>query len=71
MQQGDVENVCDSSSSFRRFEMKGTLMGTYSRNIIEYTDRGRYIPILFLLYSLGSLFGVPSKVPLEMQRPAA
>ena len=50
---------------------KGTLMGTpnrepqeYSRNIIECKDPGRYIPVIFLLYSSGSLFGVPSKVPL-------
>ena len=26
------------------------------------------IPIIFLLYSWGSLFGVPSKVPLELVR---
>ena len=50
---------------------KGTLLGTpnrepqeYNRNIMEYKDPGRYIPIIFLLYSWGSLFGVPSKVPL-------
>ena len=50
---------------------KGTLMGTsgrepqeYNRNIIEHKDPGRYIPIIFLLYSWGSLFGVPIKVPL-------
>ena len=30
---------------------------------MEYKDPGRYIPIIFLLYSWGSLFGVPSKVP--------
>ena len=40
----------------------------YSRNIIEYIveqkDPGRSIPIIFLLYSWGSLFGVPIKVPL-------
>ena len=36
----------------------------YSRNIVEYKDPGRYIPIIFLLYSWGSLFGVPIKVPL-------
>ena len=35
----------------------------FSRNIIDYKDAGRYIPIIFLLYSWGSLFGVPSKVP--------
>ena len=50
---------------------KGTLLGTpnrepqeYHRNIMEYKDPGRYIPIKFLLYSWGSLFGVPNKVPL-------
>ena len=53
------------------FSVKGTLMRTpnrepqeYSRNRIEYKDPGRYIPFMFLLYSCGSLFGVPSKVPL-------
>ena len=47
---------------------KGTLVGTpnrepqeYSRNIIEYEDPDRYIPIIFLLYSWGSLFGFPLK----------
>ena len=30
---------------------------------MEYKDPGRYIPNLFLLYSWGSLLGVPSKVP--------
>ena len=51
--------------------IKGTLMGTpnrepqeHSRNIMEYKDPGRYIPIIYLLYSWGSLFGVPSRVPL-------
>ena len=37
----------------------------YSRNIMEYKDPGRYFPIIFLLYSWGSLFGVPSEVPLR------
>ena len=36
----------------------------YSRNIIEYKGPGRYIPIIFVLYFWGSLFGVPIKVPL-------
>ena len=51
--------------------IKGTLLGTpnrepqeYSRNIMEYKDPGRYIPIIYLLYSWGALFGVPSRVPL-------
>ena len=50
---------------------KGTLMGIpnrepqeYSRNIKEHKDPGRYIPIIYLLYSWGSRFGVPSRVPL-------
>ena len=34
----------------------------YSRNINK--DTGKYIPIVILLYSWGSLFGAPSKVPL-------
>ena len=49
---------------------KGTLLGTpnmelqeYSRNIMEYKDPGRYIPIIYLLYSWGSRFGVPNRVP--------
>ena len=36
----------------------------YSMNVIEYKDPGRYIPIIFLLYSCCSLFGVPIRVPL-------
>ena len=47
------------------------LMGTpnmepqeHSRNIIEHKDPGGYILIIFLLFSWGSLFGLPSKVPL-------
>ena len=35
----------------------------YSRNVIEYKDPGRHIPILFLVYFRGFLFGVPIKVP--------
>ena len=49
---------------------KGTLLGTpnrepqdYNRSVIEVKDPGRYIPIIFLLYSWGSLFGVPNKDP--------
>ena len=33
---------------------------------MEYKDPGTYIPIIYLLYSRGSLFGVPSRVPLVM-----
>ena len=35
---------------------------------MEYKDPGRYIPILYLLYSWGSRFGVPSRVPLHKAR---
>ena len=36
----------------------------YSRNITEIIkDPSGYIPIIFLLYSWGSLFGVPNNVP--------
>ena len=52
-------------------DIKGILLGTpnrepqeYSRNMMEYKDPGRYIPIIYLLYSWGSRFGVPSRVPL-------
>ena len=31
---------------------------------MEYKDPGRYVPIIYLLYSWGSRFGVPSRVPL-------
>ena len=51
---------------------KGTLLGTpnrepqeYGRNIMEYEDPGRYIPIIYLLHSWSSLFGVPSRVPVN------
>ena len=33
---------------------------------MEYKDPGRYIPIIYLLYSWGSRFGVPSRVPLHL-----
>ena len=33
---------------------------------MEYKDPGRYIPIIYLLYSWGSRFGVPSRVPLSI-----
>ena len=56
--------------------LKGTVLGTptrepqeYSRNIMEYNDPGRYIPIIYLLYSWGSRFGVPSRVPLMLLWP--
>ena len=49
---------------------KGILLGTpnrepqqYSRNIMEYEDPGRYIPIIYLLSSWGSRFGVPTPNP--------
>ena len=43
----------------------------YSRNIMEYQDPGRYIHIIFLLYSWGSLFGVPILVPLLSHQGAS
>ena len=50
---------------------KGTLLGTPKREPQEYSRYiiGIYLPgslysIIFLLYSWGSLFGVPSRVPL-------
>ena len=53
---------------------KGTLLGTpnrepqeYSRNIMVYKEPGKYIPIIYLLYSWGSQFGVPSRVPLILR----
>ena len=59
-----------------RPKAKGTLLGTpsresqeNSRNTIEYKDPGRYISILFLLYSWGCMFGVPIKVPLAKGAP--
>ena len=58
-----------------RLDGKGTLLGTpnwepqeYSRYIIGiYLPRSLY-SIVFLLYSWGSLFGVPSRVPLDGPR---
>ena len=32
----------------------------YGRSTMEYTDACRYVPFVFLLHFLGSLFGVPS-----------
>ena len=48
--------------------VKGTLMGTpnrkkYSRNIVGMYLLGSLYSIIFLLYSWGSLFGVPIKSP--------
>ena len=37
---------------------------------MEYKDPGKYIPIIYLLYSWGSRFGVPSKIPLKTRAPA-
>ena len=52
---------------------KGTLLGTpnwepqeYSRYIIGIYLPGSLYSIIFLLYSWGSLFGVPSRVPLAL-----
>ena len=35
-------------------------------NRIEHNNPGRYTPVILLLYSWGSSFGVPSKVPLSI-----
>ena len=43
---------------------KETLMGAPNREPQEYSKTISYIPIIFLLYSWGSLFRVPIKVPL-------
>ena len=43
----------------------------YSRNMMEYKDPSRYIPIILLLHSWGSRFGVPSEVPVHNAVPAA
>ena len=34
---------------------------------MEFKDPRRYIPIIFLLYSWGSLFAVPNEVPLYFE----
>ena len=54
-------------------KLKGTLLGTPNREPQEYSRYiiGIYLPgslysIIFLLYSWGSLFGVPSRVPLKL-----
>ena len=58
-----------SGSGFRVY--RGTLLGTpnwepqeYSRYIIGIYLPGSLYTSIFLLYSWGSLFGVPSRVPL-------
>ena len=38
----------------------------HSKNIIENKDTGRYIPIIFLPYSWGSLFGAPISTLLKL-----
>ena len=69
---GSIYGVIHRSESSKEIDGKGNPLGTpnrepqeYSRNIMEYKDPGRYIPIIYLLYSRGSLFGVPSRVPLD------
>ena len=39
-------------------------MGTSKTESQEYDSSGRYIPVIFLLYSWGSLFGLPNPFPL-------
>ena len=54
-------------------QIKRSLMGPnrepqeYSRNIVGIYLPGSLHSIIFLLYSWGSLFGVPIKVPLQMR----
>ena len=57
--------------------LKGTLLGIPNREPQEHSRniRGIYLPgslysSIFLPYSWGSLFGVPSKVPLALRLPA-
>ena len=52
---------------------KRVLMGTphkepqeHNRNMVEHEDPGRYIPVILLLYSWGSLFRVPTKNPFRL-----
>ena len=53
----------------------GTVLGTphrehqeYDTNVIEYKDPGRNIPIIFLLYSWGSLFGGSQQGPFNLEK---
>ena len=62
-----------AASGIQLFEIKGTVLGTPNREPQEYSRYiiGIYLPgslysVIFLLYSWGSLFGVPSRVPLQM-----
>ena len=64
-----MSEPCKTRLYVSQTHVKRVLLGTpnrepqeYSRNIIEYKDPGRYIPVIFLLYSCGSLCGVPSEV---------
>ena len=41
----------------------------HNRNTMEHKDPGMYIPIIFLLFSWGSLFGVAKKVPSNPANP--
>ena len=52
-----------TGASHARNTFKGTLLGTPNREPREYS---RYIIGIYLLYSWGSLFGVPSRVPLSL-----
>ena len=66
-------NHCSTLFMFSMHKVsKGTLLGTPNREPLEYSrnimDPGRYIPIIYLLYSLGSRFGVPRRVPLVSPR---
>ena len=43
------------------FLARGTVGTSSKGNSLEHKDPGRYIPIIFALYSWGSLFGFPLK----------
>ena len=69
---GSGWRITSLAPPYQQEEDKGNLLGTpnrepqeYSRNIVEYEDPGRYIPNMYLQYTWGCLFGVPSRVPLE------
>ena len=62
----NLEVLCHQTRLLQDLDSKRSLMEN-GRTIIVYKDPGRYIPIMFLLYSWGSLFGVHIKVPLDLR----
>ena len=64
--------ISSSKAQYDGNSKKGNPKTIARRNIIEYKDPGRYVPTIFLLYSWGgSLFGVPSTVPLTTLKQAS